>query len=64
MKKQSAPSAVVKFAAARSRVDPLEGTTSDAMADTPKRWTRRGSRPPSSTPDYGAREQLADPPVA
>jgi hypothetical protein len=27
MKKQSAPSAVVKFAAARSRVDPLEGTT-------------------------------------
>lgn len=37
MKKQSAPSAVVKFAAARSRIDPLEGTTWDAIADAPKK---------------------------
>ena len=35
MKKPKAPSAVHQFAAARSRIEPLEGTTWDAIADTP-----------------------------
>ena len=36
MRKQSAPSAVVQLAAARSSIDPLEGTMNDAMAEIQK----------------------------
>ncbi len=37
MKKQSAPSAVVQFAAARSSIEPLDGTTYDAIAEIMKK---------------------------
>ena len=36
-KKQAAPNAVFQFAAARSRTEPVDGTTYPAMAEMPKK---------------------------